>query len=90
MIIQNFGIQVRDSETCAWLVGMGTSGASTTNTGRGLKGLVETKLPWIFWSWWLAHQLELAIKDTLTGTSLDSIDGKLQHLYLIHNHQQKR
>lgn len=79
--LKSFSIQAINNEKCAWLVGIGTDGASTNIAGGDLKGLVEAKLLWIFWSWCLARRLELAIKDALTGTSFDSIDEILLNLY---------
>lgn len=72
------------------LVGMGTGGASSNVAARGLKGLVEQKLPWIFWMWCLAHRLELAIKDALCGTLFDSIDEMLLRLYYVYEKSPKK
>ena len=58
--------------------------------GAGLKGLVEDEIPWIFWMWCLAHRLELAIKDTLKGTSFDQIDEMLLRLYYIYERSPKK
>ena len=82
-----FGIQTIDCEECARLIGIGTDGASANIARRGLKGLIESKLPWIFWSWCLAHRLELSIKD---GTSFDAIDGMLVNLYLLYSKSPKK
>ena len=49
-----------------------------------LKGLVESKVPWIFWMWCLAHRLELAIKDALKGSSFDDVDEMLLRLYYLY------
>ena len=56
--LQNLGIEAIDSEKCTRLVGIGTDGASANIASGGLKGLVEAKLPWMFWMWCLAHRLE--------------------------------
>ena len=72
------------------LVGMGTDGASSNIAAKGLKGLVEQKLPWIFWMWCLAHRLELAIKDALSGTLFDSIDEMLLRLYYLYEKSPKK
>ena len=55
---------------CHKLVGIATDRASAYIAGGVLKGFVEQQLPWIFWMWCLAHQMELAIKDSPTGTAL--------------------
>ena len=72
------------------LVGMGTDGVSSNIAAKGLKGLVEQKLPWIFWMWCLAHRLELAIKDALSGTLFDSIDKMLLCLYYLYEKSPKK
>ena len=45
---------------------------------------MEEELEWIFWMWCLAHRLELAIKDALTGTFFDSLDEMLLRLYYLY------
>ena len=57
------GITAIDVEQCKKLVGISTDGASANIAAAGLKGLVEKEIPWLYWSWCLAHRLELAVKD---------------------------
>ena len=52
--------------------------------------MVENKLNWIFWMWCLAHRLELAIKDALTGTVFDTVDDMLLRLYYLYNKSSKK
>ena len=47
--LQALGICDLSGATCKKLVGVGTDGASTNIAARGLKGLVEQELDWIFW-----------------------------------------
>lgn len=89
-LLQSLGIETIDSEKCTRLVGIGTDGASANIAGGGLKGLVEAKLPWMFWMWCLAHRLELAIKDALKTTYFDSVDGMLLNLYLLYSNLPKK
>ena len=56
----------------------------------GLKGLVEQKINWIFRQWCLAHRIELAIKDALTGTAFDTIDEMLLRLYYLYEKSPKK
>ena len=44
------GITAINTEECSTIVGIGTDGAAVNIAGAGLKGLVEEKLPWVFWS----------------------------------------
>ena len=48
------------------LIGAGTDGASV-NVGAhgGMKGKLQSDLPWLFWSWCFAHRLELDINEML-------------------------
>ena len=52
--------------------------------------MVEAKLDWICWMWCLAHQLELAIKDALTGTVFDHIDDMLTRLFYLYSKSPKK
>ena len=63
------------------MIGICTDGASANIASGGLKGLIEKEIPWLFWSWCLAHRVELAVKDSLKGTLFDDIDEMLLRLY---------
>ena len=69
---------------------MGTDGASANIAGRGLKGLMERKLPWLYWRWSIAHRLELAVKDALKGTAFEDIEEMLLRLYYINENSPKK
>ena len=69
--LERLNIQSISRDACKRLVGIGTDGASVNIADQGLKGLVEREIPWVYWSWCLAHRLELAIKDALKGTLFD-------------------
>ena len=75
---------------CKRLVGFDTDGASANIAPRGLKGLIEKELLWVFWMWCLAHRLELTIKDALKGTSFDVIDEMLFRLYYLYEKSPKK
>ena len=44
---------------------------SANVAGNGLNGMMEKKLPSLFWMWCMAHRLELDVKDALKGTTFD-------------------
>ena len=88
--LQNLGIEAIDSEKCTQLVGIVTDGAPANIVGGGLKGLVEAKVPWMFWMWCLAHRLELTSKDVLKTTYFNSVDGMLLNLYLLYSKSPKK
>ena len=54
---------------------------------RGLKGLVEYELDWM---WCLAHCLELAIKDALRDSCFDSVDDMHLRLYYLYEKSPKK
>lgn len=70
-----------NDEECKQLVGIGTDSASANVAAGGLKGLMEEKLPWIFWMWCLAHRFKLSVKSALKGTSFDQINEMLYYVY---------
>ena len=84
------GITTICAEECSALVGVGNDGAAVSGAAAGLKGLVEEKLPWVFWSWCMVHRLELAVRDALKGSMFDLVDDKLLRLYLIYEHSPKK
>ena len=79
-----------NTEECKNLIGIGTDGASVNVALAGLKGLVESEVPWIFWEWCLAHKIELAIEDALKGTEFDFIDEMLLYLYYVYEKSPKK
>ena len=54
----------------------------------------RTKCPYeasgVFWSWCMAHRLELAVRDALKGSVFDLVDDMLLRLYLIYEHSPKK
>ncbi len=88
--LQQIGIPSLDISSCSKLVGIATDGAAVNIARSGLKGLVEDQLPWIFWMWCLAHQMELAIKDALTNTSFCDINDMLMRLYYLYEKSPKK
>ncbi len=88
--LQGLGIKEISAEECKKLVVIGTDGASANMAARGLKGLVEGRLPWVLWMWCMAHRMELAIKDTLKATAFDLIDELLLRLYYLYEKSPKK
>ena len=84
------GITAINAEECSALVGVGTDGAAVNVARAGLKGLVEKELPWVLWSWCMAHRLELAVRDALKSTVFDLVDDMLLRLYLIYENSPKK
>ena len=82
--LDTLGIKELSEEACKKLVGVGTDGAASNIAASGLKGLVDGHLSWLFWMWYLAHRLELAVRDALKGTCFELIDEMLLTLYYLH------
>ena len=88
--LRGLGIHEISAEQCKKLVGIGTDGASANIAARGMKGLIEECLSWVFWMWCMAHRLELSVKDGLKGTTLDAIDEFLLRLYYLYEKSPKK
>lgn len=56
----------KSRKSCKKFVGIVTNGASENIAACGLKGPVEERRSWVFWTWCLVHQL---VKDGLKGTA---------------------
>ena len=68
------------------LVGGGTDGASNNIAEQnGMKGKIQTKLPWIYWASCYAHYLELACKEALMSPLFKDIVEMLLRLYYIYS-----
>ena len=77
-------------DDCTKLIRVGTDGASVNVARKGLKGLIEKRLPLVYWSWCLAHKVELAVKDALKSTQFDDIDEFFLRLYYLYEISAKR
>lgn len=73
------------------LCDVGTDGASV-NFGeiQGMKGVVQSKNPWIMWSWCYAHRLELACKNALASSLFKCIEDMLLRLYYLYEKSPKK
>ena len=84
--LRQLGIEATDAAAgdCKKIVELELMGAAANIFSGGFKGLVERKLHWVFWTWCLAHRLELAVKDVLKGTAFNITDDMLLRLYHIY------
>ena len=73
------------------IIGCGTDGAAV-NIGEqnGMRGRLQHELPWMFWAWCYAHQLELACKDAFTSTLFTDISEMLMRLYYVYEKSAKK
>ena len=56
------------------LVGGGTDGASVCiGEHNGMKGKLQSAIPWLFWAWCYAPRLKLACKSVLSSSLLVNI-----------------
>ena len=46
--------------------------------------------PWLVWSWYFAHRLELACKDAITGNTFKEIKDMLLRLYYLYEMSAKK
>ena len=73
------------------LIGFTSDGASV-NRGhkQSVKTILKVKSPWIVFIWCIAHRLELALKDALTGTAFEDVDNMLLRLYYLYKKAPKK
>jgi hypothetical protein len=73
------------------LVGVGTDGASANISGKkGMRGILQEEMPWLFWAWCFAHRLELAAKDALKSRLFKDIGEMLLRIYYIYEKSPKK
>ena len=72
------------------LIGFGCDGAAVNIAAGGLRGKLESTMPWIIVFWCLAHRLELALKDALKQTFFSTIDEMLMRLYYLYEKSPKK
>ena len=72
------------------LVGFGCDGTSVNMGANGLRGHLEESVPWVIVFWCLAHRLELALKDALTGTLFSTVDEMLLRVYYLYKNSPKK
>ena len=90
---------MKDAFTCigieedfyAKLVGFGSDGASV-NRGRkeGVKTILQRDNEWLTFGWCVAHRMELALKDGLSGTSFDDVDNLILNMYYLYKKSPKK
>ena len=68
------------------LVSGGTDGASVCiGEHNGMKGKLQSAIPWLFWAWCYAHRLELACKSALSSPLVTNITEMLLRLYYLYS-----
>ena len=82
------------SETCMCkqIVGFTSDGASV-NRGENasVKTLLQEASPWVVFTWYIAHRLELAVKDSLSNEcEFKEIDEMLLRLYCLYHKAPKK
>ena len=73
------------------LIGFAADGAAV-NSGKkeGVISILKDRMPWVIYVWCVAHRLELAVKDALTGTIFDDVDDVLLRLYYLYENSPKK
>ena len=72
------------------MIGLGCDGCSANMGRRGLRGLLQQRLPWVVVFWCLAHRLELSLKDALKNTFFSSVDELLLQVYFVFEKSPKK
>ena len=86
---QNIGVSEDSFEEK--LIGFAADGAAV-NSGHkeGVISILKDSMPWVIYVWCVAHRLELAVKDALTGTIFDDLDDVLLRLYYLYENSPKK
>ena len=50
---------------------------------EGIKALLQESKEWLVFGWFVAHRLELSLKDSLKATSFTDVDDMILHMYLF-------
>ena len=50
---------------------------------EGVKALFQESKEWLVFGWFVAHRLELSLKDSLKATSFTDVDDMILHMYLF-------
>ena len=84
---KNIGIE----NYLAKLVGFGSDGAAV-NCGKkeGIITLLRKQNAWLTFGWCVAHKLELALEDSLSGTSFDDVDELILRMYYLYKRSPKK
>ena len=63
----------------------GTDGTSVNIAEHsGMKGKLEKQLPWLYWTWYYAHHLELVCKGAFSSQLFKDIAEVLLRLYYLY------
>ena len=73
------------------LVGFGSDGASVNRGEKdGIKAQLQRENKWLTFGWCVAHRLELALKDSLSGAPFAEIDELILRLYYLYKKSPKK
>ena len=73
------------------LIGGGPDGASVSIAEHsGMKGKLEKQLPWLYWTWYCAHHLELVCKGAFSSQIFKDIAEVLLCLYYLYAKSPKK
>lgn len=84
-------IGIKEISSAKKLIGFTSDGASV-NRGdkRSVKTILREEQEWLVFTWCVAHRLELALSDALTGTKFDDIDELILRLYYLYQKAPKK
>ena len=72
------------------LIGFNSNGASVNGNTSSVKVILRENSPWIVFIWCIAHRLELALKDALSGTAFADVDNMLLRLFYLYKKAPKK
>ena len=72
------------------LIGFGCDGSNVNIANRGLKGRLYETTPWVPFVWYLAHRLDLSLRNALKNTPFTAVDEMLMHVYYLYEKSPKK
>ena len=91
ILIQFQSLGIKGSDLSKKLVGFTSDGASVNRSNKnGVKTILREQSEWLVFIWCIAHRLELALSDALTGTVFDDIDEMLLRSYYLYQKAPKK
>ena len=71
-------------------IGLGCDGCNANMGERGLRGLLQQRLPWVIGFWCLTHRLELSLKDAPKNTIFSAVGELLLQVYYVYEKSPKK
>lgn len=84
-------IGIKEVPSTKRLIGFTSDGASVNRGDKhSVKTILRENREWLIFTWCVAHRLELALSDALSGTVFDDIDEMILRIYYLYQKAPKK